>query len=63
MGAPDLVAPVLLLAMPQVVDPFFRKSVVLLVAHETEGSLGFVVNRATELTVAEILRDLELPWG
>lgn len=63
MGAPDLVAPVLLLAMPQVVDPFFRKSVVLLVAHEPEGSLGFVVNRATELTVAEILRDLELPWG
>lgn len=63
MGAPDLVAPVLLLAMPQVIDPFFRKSVVLLVAHETEGSLGFVVNRATELTVAEILRDLELTWG
>jgi len=63
MGAPDLVAPVLLLAMPQVVDPFFRKSVVLLVAHEAEGSLGFVVNRATELTVGEILRDLELPWG
>lgn len=63
MAGSDLVAPVLLLAMPQVVDPFFRKSVVLLVAHEPDGSLGFVVNRDTELKVVEILRDLELPWG
>ncbi len=63
MTGSDLVAPVLLLAMPQVVDPFFRRSVVLLVAHEPDGSLGFVVNRDTELKVVEILRDLELPWG
>ncbi len=63
MAGSDLVAPVLLLAMPQVVDPFFRKSVVLLVAHEPDGSLGFVVNRETELKVVEILRDLDLPWG
>lgn len=63
MAGSDLVAPVLLLAMPQVVDPFFRKSVVLLVAHEPDGSLGFVVNRETELKVVEILHDLDLPWG
>jgi len=59
----ELSAPVLLLAMPQVADPFFRKSVVLLLAHEPEGSFGFIVNRVTELTVAEILRDLEIGWG
>ncbi len=58
----ELVAPVLLLAMPQVIDPFFRKSVVLLLAHQEEGSFGFIVNRATELRVTEILRDLELEW-
>jgi putative transcriptional regulator len=62
MAAPDLVAPVMLLAMPQVADPFFRKSVVLLLAHQEEGSFGFIVNRATELKVAEILRDLEIEW-
>jgi putative transcriptional regulator len=62
MGAPELVAPVLLVAMPQVHDPFFRKSVVLLLAHEAEGSFGFIVNRATELKVEEILRDLKLEW-
>ena len=62
MGAPELVAPVLLLAMPQVHDPFFKKSVVLLLAHEEEGSFGFIVNRSTELKVREILRDLKLEW-
>jgi putative transcriptional regulator len=63
MAAPDLVAPVLLLAMPQVADPFFHKSVVLLLAHEDEGSFGFIVNRSTELKVVDILRDLEIAWG
>jgi putative transcriptional regulator len=63
MAAPDLVAPVLLLAMPQVADPFFHKSVVLLLAHEEEGSFGFIVNRSTELKVGDILRDLDIAWG
>ncbi len=49
--------------MPQVADPFFHKSVILLLAHEDEGSFGFIVNRRTELKVAEILSDLKLPWG
>jgi putative transcriptional regulator len=63
MDAPDLAAPVFLLAMPQVVDPFFHKSVVLLLAHQDEGSFGFIVNRRTDLKVAAILDDLELVWG
>lgn len=63
MAAPDLTAPVLLLAMPQVQDPFFRKSVVLLLAHEREGSFGFIVNRKTDLRVADVLRDLSLEWA
>lgn len=58
----DLRTPVLLLAMPQVVDPFFYKSVVLLLHHQEEGSLGFIVNRPTGVKIAEILEDLEMPW-
>jgi putative transcriptional regulator len=54
---------VLLLAMPQITDPFFAKSVVLLLAHEPEGSFGFIVNRRTELKVAAILEDLSLSWS
>jgi putative transcriptional regulator len=63
MAAPELVAPVLLLALPQVTDPFFKKSVVLLLAHEEEGSFGFIVNRRTELRVADILKDLGVGWA
>jgi len=63
MAASDLVAPVLLVATPQVEDPFFRRSVVLLLAHEEAGSFGFIVNRRTELTVAEIRDDLSIEWA
>ena len=58
----DLETPVLLLAMPQVVDPFFHKSVILLLHHQEEGSQGFIVNRPTGVKIAEILEDLEIPW-
>lgn len=58
----DLQTPLLLLAMPQVMDPFFHKSVVLLLHHQDEGSLGFIVNRPTGVKIAEILEDLEIPW-
>ena len=61
-SAPDLQAPVLLLAMPQVLDPFFHRSVVLLLHHTEEGSFGFVVNRPTELRLAEILAGMEIAW-
>lgn len=58
----DLKTPILLLAMPQVMDPFFHKSVVLLLQHQEEGSQGFIVNRPTGVKIAEILEDLEIPW-
>ena len=61
-GEEDLKTPILLLAMPQVMDPFFYKSVVLLLQHEQEGSQGFIVNRPTGVKIAEILDDLEIPW-
>ena len=63
MTAPTLTVPVLLLAMPQISDPFFARSVVLLLAHEAEGSFGFIVNRRTELKVSAILDDLKLVWA
>ena len=59
----ELKTPLFLLAMPQVLDPFFRHAVVLLVHHDAvEGSLGFIVNRPTELKLKDILQDLEIPW-
>ena len=58
----ELEPPVLLLATPQVLDPFFRQSVILLVQHSQEGSLGFIINRTTGIRVAEILDGLEIAW-
>lgn len=58
----DLKAPTLIVAMPQVQDPFFHRSVILLTAHEEDGSLGFVINRPTDLEVERILEDMEIPW-
>ncbi|GIE88094.1 YqgE/AlgH family protein [Actinoplanes regularis] len=49
----------LLVATPTLKDPNFDRTVVLLVAHEAGGALGVVLNRATEVPVAEVLGN----WG
>ncbi|HET6212173.1 MAG TPA: YqgE/AlgH family protein [Micromonosporaceae bacterium] len=49
----------LLVATPALRDPNFERTVVLLVAHEEGGALGVVLNRATEVPVAEVLGG----WG
>ncbi|HEY7214381.1 MAG TPA: YqgE/AlgH family protein [Thermoanaerobaculia bacterium] len=58
----DLSTPVLLLAMPQVLDPSFHRSVVLLLHHEDAGSFGFVVNRPTDIKIREILKGMDIGW-
>ncbi|HEX6203714.1 MAG TPA: YqgE/AlgH family protein [Thermoanaerobaculia bacterium] len=59
----DLDTPVLLVALPRVVDPFFNKALVLLIHHDDEGSLGLIVNRPTGISVGEILAGMEIPWS
>ena len=48
----------LLLAGPGLVDPNFRRAVVLVGEHTEEGALGVVLNRASEATVEEALPEL-----
>jgi putative transcriptional regulator len=48
----------LLVASPALVDPNFRRAVVLVVAHDEEGALGLVLNRRTEAEVAEAVPEL-----
>lgn len=59
----DLEAPMFLVAMPQVNDPFFQKSVVLLLEHQEDGSFGFILNRPTGVDLSEILEGMELDWN
>ena len=55
--------PLLLIAMPQVVDPFFHRSVILLLEHGSDGSFGLIVNRPAEVPVRDILSELDVSWG
>src|SRR6185369_16885470 len=55
MPTEEGLAPTLLLAMPQLDDPNFHRSVVLLCRHGEEGALGFIVNRPLEVPVNELL--------
>jgi len=48
----------LLIAGPTLVDPNFRRTVVLVGEHTDEGALGVVLNRASEATVDEALPEL-----
>lgn len=59
---PTSLAPGLLLAMPQLMDPNFNRSVVLMVEHNEAGSFGLVVNQQSAITAAELLDSLGMPW-
>lgn len=49
----------LLLAAPTLVDPNFRRTVVLVGVHNDEGAMGVVLNRPSETLVAEAVPQLE----
>ena len=45
----------LLVASPDLADPNFRRTVILVLTHDAEGALGLVLNRPTDIAVAEAL--------
>ena len=47
----------LLVATPALVDPNFARSVVLMLDHDDDGSLGVVLNRPTAVEVSSVLPD------
>jgi putative transcriptional regulator len=51
----------LLIAEPFLADPNFARSVILLCEHGDEGSVGFILNRSTELTLGDLLPELYTP--
>ncbi len=57
------IAPGLLLAMPQLEDPNFVRSVLLMVEHNLQGSFGLILNRPSELKVTQVLDSLDIEWG
>jgi putative transcriptional regulator len=52
---------VLLVASAEMRDPRFYQTVVLLLAHGENGTLGLIINRASEIPLSEVLPELEIP--
>jgi len=52
-----------LIAMPGMADPFFAKTVTYLCQHTAEGALGIIINRPSELTLGDIMRQMDIDLG
>lgn len=56
-------APGFLIAMPQLLDDNFRRSVVLMLEHGEQGSLGLVINQVSEFTLGKFAGELGLEYS
>ena len=57
----DSLTGMVLVAMPELMDPNFHKTVVYLAEHGESGALGFVMNRPLGRKLAEVTKEAELP--
>ena len=53
----------LLVAGPTLLDPNFRRTVVLVCEHSDEGALGLIVNRRTPVAVSDAVPELAAVLG
>jgi len=60
MASESSLAPALLVSMPQMLDPNFSRTVVLLCKHSEEGAFGLVVNRPL-VTTGRVTVNLDPP--
>ena len=64
LWAMESLAGKLLISSPSLVDPNFRRTVVLMTHHDEEGAVGLVLSRPSELRIDEAVPDLgELPFA
>jgi putative transcriptional regulator len=50
-----------LIAMPGLQDPNFARTVTYICEHTDQGAMGIVINRPTEVTLGELLAQLDIP--
>lgn len=50
-----------LIAMPNMVDPLFARSLVYLCEHGEHGAMGVIVNKPSGVTMAQLFTQIELP--
>ncbi len=47
----------ILLSEPFMLDPNFKRSVILLCEHQKEGSLGFIINKSLNMQIGDLIAD------
>jgi putative transcriptional regulator len=52
-----------LIAMPNMADPHFARTLTYICEHNDQGALGLVVNRPIDMTLSALLERLSLPMG
>ena len=50
-----------LIAMPNMADPHFAKSLTFVCEHNEQGALGVVVNRPTDMTLGALFQQVDIP--
>jgi putative transcriptional regulator len=48
--------------MPQLDDPNFRRTVMLIVEHSEDGTFGLVLNRSVDLLASTLFASLDIEW-
>ena len=61
MAPPDSLKNHFLIAMPGMEDPNFSRTVTYICEHGEHGAMGIVVNRPSELTLADVLSHMQIP--
>jgi len=49
-----------LIAMPSLADPNFSRTVTLICEHSNEGTMGLIINRPIDLSLREILKQMDI---
>lgn len=50
-----------LIAMPNMVDPFFSRTLTFICEHNDQGALGLVVNRPIDMTLGALFEQISVP--
>jgi putative transcriptional regulator len=63
MNATESLKNQLLIAMPSLQDPNFARTVTYICEHSENGAMGIVLNRPTDLRLADVLNHMEIEGG
>lgn len=59
IGAKELKKGIFLIAVPELPDPHFHRTVVLLISYEKQGAVGLIINRPTDIPIEQALSNLK----